>query len=330
LIAGFSIFSAGVLLFAYLFFLPDMRKTTAGKCGCSVLLAGLGALQWYHFHYFSTGSDLLIDRGYLSLLLLVPVAFYFFTRSVLFPEFLFSRQQLFHFLPLGAAFLLPASIVPGLAFLIGTGYTFWFARTVYRVREQSQRFKFEIFFFGLFALMALLALLLGLSLPFIEHFIFYTAYSTSIGVAILLVVAAIIIFPELLRDITEITEMAYARSKLLGLDISVLKEQLHQLMFEDEVYQNENLSMRILADLLAISSHQLSELINTEYGVGFPRFVREHRITHAKRLLIEERDASILSISMMTGFKSQSSFYTAFREVTGVAPGHYRNSSNSD
>jgi len=95
-------------------------------------------------------------------------------------------------------------------------------------------------------------------------------------------------------------------------------------MGKDKLYQNEELSLSLLADQLDLSTHQLSELINTQFDVNFPRYIREQRIIEAKRLLIEEPTTSILSISMETGFKSQSNFYTAFKEITGISPGQYR------
>jgi AraC-like DNA-binding protein len=75
---------------------------------------------------------------------------------------------------------------------------------------------------------------------------------------------------------------------------------------------------------MGISSHQLSELVNTRLGMGFARYVRECRVRAAKALLVSAPAQSILSISMDTGFRSQSAFYAAFKEVTGQSPGDYR------
>jgi AraC-like DNA-binding protein len=95
-------------------------------------------------------------------------------------------------------------------------------------------------------------------------------------------------------------------------------------MTTSKVYQNETLSLSSLAADLGLSGHQLSELVNTRLGMGFSRYIRERRIAAAKELLVAAPSQSILSISMDTGFRSQSSFYAAFKEVTGQAPGDYR------
>jgi len=192
------------------------------------------------------------------------------------------------------------------------------------MRNQRSRFRFEIFFFGLFALMAFAALLLGLSLPWLEHNVFYLAYANSISIAMVLVVSALLIFPELLSDIQLVVELSYAKSKLHGIDTEQKVVELEQLMLHEKPFEDEQLSLATVADLLGLNAHQLSELINTEYGHSFPRFIREHRVRLAKTLLVSEPNASVLAISMMAGFKSQSNFYTAFKESTGEAPGNYR------
>ena len=329
LIAGFSIFSAVILLFSYLFFLPNIRKNFISKLSCAALLISLSGLQYWHYLYFSNDTDLLNNRGYLYLLLFVPMTFYFFSRVVLFPESKLSIYHILHFVPVAIGLFLPVKIIPVIAFLIGTGYTFWIARIIFQLRPQSSRFKFEIFFGLLFALMALLALILGLSVPYINHTIFFGAYASSIGLAMLLVTASVIVFPELLSDIVEITEAAYAKTTLAGVDVDSIRASLERLMVEDKVYQNENLSINMLAEMLDITSHQLSELINTQFDCGFPRYIRERRVSEAKIMLINEPSASVLSIGMATGFKSQSNFYSAFKEITDKSPGNFRKSLDS-
>lgn len=324
ILAGFSIVSSVILLLAYLFFLHEMRKTFVGKLAAAFVLLGLAGLQCAHFLFYSKGIELLNFRSYCLLLMLLPCAFLFFGRETLFHDIQYHWWDSVHFLPLLGGIFLPLALIPALAFTIGSAYTFWFAHKVFQLRDQRRRFKFEIFFFGLFALMAGCALLLGLMLPLIDNGVFYLAYGNAIAVAMILVVAALLIFPELLSDITLVTELAYAKSKLSSVDSEQKLLELEKLMTQDKLYENEQLSLAVLAEAIDLSSHQLSELINTEFGYSLPRFIREHRVRAAKTLLLAEPDTSVLAISMMTGFKSQSNFYTAFKEATGESPGNYR------
>ena len=43
-----------------------------------------------------------------------------------------------------------------------------------------------------------------------------------------------------------------------------------------------------MAELLGLSNHQLSELVNVKLGKGFSRYVREFRIDAAKAMLLDE------------------------------------------
>ena len=95
-------------------------------------------------------------------------------------------------------------------------------------------------------------------------------------------------------------------------------------MVQDRLYENENLSLASAAEQLNVSSQQLSELVNTNFDMSFPRYVRQHRVEAAKQLLADEPESSVLSVSLATGFKSQSSFYTAFKEHTGQTPAAFR------
>jgi len=301
-----------------------MRKSREGKLAAVILLSCLCALQACHYLYFANKTPLLDYRAYGLLLLSIPPAFYFFSQVVIFPDVNYKKQDLLHLTAPVLGLILPISVLAPLGFLFGTFYTFWFVGLIAKLGQHNKRFKFEMFFFSLFAVIALATLALCLSLPYINAKIYYVVYSNAISCSVLLIVCALLFFPKLLSDILLITELTYAKSKLSGVNVKQKCEQLETLMTVDKLFENEDLSLTILAEQLDLTTHQLSELINTEFDYGFPRYVREHRIRQAKHLLVNEGKASILAISMSTGFKSQSNFYTAFKEITGVSPGQYR------
>ena len=325
LLIGFTIFSAFSLIIAYFFFLPGLQKSVYSKLACVVLLCGLASLQWCHYLSLTSSFQALDSRLYLLALLSVPASFYYFSRFVLYPDAAVRITQWLHLLPVIAGFFLPEKTIPPMAFMIGSAYCLWYIHVVLKSRTQQNRFHMERFFFGLFAILALSALLIVVAIPYIEPTLYYLAYGNAIGIAMLLVSTAIMVFPDMLSDIQQAAEMAYAKSKLTGVDVTAKKSQLEKLMRQEHVYQNEKLSLSTMADMLDLSPHQLSELVNTAYGFGFSRLIRTLRIEQAKKLLIEEPKTSVLAISIMTGFQSQSNFYTAFKEVTADSPANYRN-----
>jgi AraC-like DNA-binding protein len=324
LLTGFTLFSAASLAVAYVFFLPELRKNSASRLACVTLLSVLLFLQWNHYLYLTTDFSPLNDRLYLLTLMLVPPAFYCFSRSVLFADAGLGLRHMLHFSPVVAGIFLPEPTIPPIAFMIGSAYCLWFIHLVLKLRHQQNRFAMERFFFGLFAVLAVAGLLLVMMIPYINAHLFYLAYAIAIGVSMLLVNTAVIVFPEMLTDIQQAADVVYAKSTLTDTDVPAKKARLEQLIQDESVYQNEKLSLRHMADMLDLSAHQLSELINTQYGFGFSRFVRTHRIEQAKKLLLEEPDTSVLAISIMTGFQSQSNFYTAFKEITSESPGQFR------
>ena len=326
LLIGFSVISLAVLLSAYLAFFHAVQKTWLGTTACVVLCAGLAGLQLAHLFFLQTGSDLLDSHGYVALLFTVPAAFYFFSRDILLPSVKPSPRDALHAAPFAVGALLPSALVAPAAFVVGAGYSIWLARVVYGMRRNVKRFRFEMFFFSLFAMIAAVVLVLVMSLPWLGSQIFYLFYAASIGLTVMLVTAALLIFPEILTDISEAASVAYANSTLTGIDVDAKVEILQRLMVTDKLYRNENLNLTMLAEAAGLSAHQLSELINTRFGVGFSRYVRDRRVEEAKLVLKEDHRSSALSIGLMCGFGSQSNFYAAFKEVTGKSPAAFRKS----
>jgi AraC-like DNA-binding protein len=321
---GFSIVIALLLFVCYLFFLKSNNKTTKSIVATGLLLLGLTALQLEHLDFVVNQADPLNTLYYRTMLFLVPPMFYFFSRLVLFPNYQLKFYSLIHFLPAVIAFFVEREIAVPIAFIIGTGYCMWLAHIIYGLRNHRKRFEIEFFFFAFFSLLALAVLIFGFSASFIDNAYFYHFYANGITFAYMLVTAALIIYPDLLNEITEAVKLGYSTSTLTNVDIDKQTEQLKQMMQVSKLYQNENLSLSLLAEAMELTPHQLSELINTHYGVSFSQYIREVRVAHAKQLLISEPNSSVLSISLETGFKSQSNFYAAFKDLTGQSPGIYR------
>ena len=323
---GFSIISALVLFFSYVVFFRNLNKSWIAIGSCAVLLFSLSALQVWHIQFLLHDMDLFTHAGYRFWLFLVPPMFFIFSRAILLPGAKNSPLLFLHLSPLLLNLIPRYEVAIVLLFVVGTGYSFWFANLIYSLRSQRARFKVEMFFFGFFAMLAVLVLTMGVSMPYIDHAIFYYFYSNGIALAFILIVTALIIFPELLNDIATVATLSYASSTLKGINIEASLIKLEELMKSNRIYQNENLNLAMLAEAMDLTSHQCSELINVQFGMSFSRYIREQRVAAARHLLLSEPESSILAISLETGFKSQSNFYAAFKEITGQSPGDYRKS----
>lgn len=323
LVVGFSVLSAVILFAAYAFFLSLPTKSWDSLASCAVLLLALVILQLGHLRFVLSDHEPLNSRIYLFALFAAPPAFYFFSRSVIMAGAPKRPYLLLNLLPFFLVFVRKEVALP-LLFLAGAAFSLWFALRIYDLRRDRKRFGIEFFFFSMFSIMAVAVLGFGLAIPYIDSAYFYYFYGSSIGLAFFLIVAVLIAFPELIGDISESGRVKYAASTLTRVDIGAALRRLDETMTGPKVYQNENLSLASLAAEIGLTSHQLSELVNAQLGMSFSRYVRRQRVEAAKTLLVDNPKHSILSISIETGFRSQSNFYAAFKEFTGRSPGEYR------
>ena len=327
LLVGFSIFSALLLSTTHLNCTEYNGKFISRLAGL-LLLAGLSLIQIAHFLFLQDNSGFIYSKFYVALLFTVAPSFYFFSRDVLKVDNIYHPALLLHLIPLLVGVFLPRNFALPLAFFIGTGYVLWLAVIVYGLRAQRKRFKLELIALGAMFIVAFMVLLLGVVLPLVSDYFFYTTYASLIGLTFVVAVYTVIQFPTISTDINEAAQAAYSVSTLKSMDSNKLELRLRKLMEVDKLYALETLSLNSLSEQMEITPHQLSELINTRFNKSFSKLIREYRVLEAKRLLIEEPRSSVLSIGLSTGFTSQSNFYTAFREITGMAPGSYRKSVN--
>jgi AraC-like DNA-binding protein len=328
-VAGFSAVSAVLLLLAYALLISVPGKSIYSVASCVALVAGLSAIQIGHLLYFVGGPEPLDSFYYRLALFVVPSAFYSFGRWAILPGEAFRPAQLIHLLPIPLLLVLPLNVALPILFLFGAGYSVWLGHLVYGLRSQRKQFRFEFLYFTVMSILAVIVLGLGFAIPHIDDAYFYNFYNNAVGVGVAIMLVALVGNPDLIGDLSEAARAKYGTSTLRDVDVEACLAKLNRLMIHDKAYQNESLSLASMASALGISGHQLSELVNTRLGVGFSRYVRECRVNAAKTLLISAPGRSILSIGMDTGFRSQSAFYAAFKEVTGQSPGDYRRGRSS-
>lgn len=326
---GFSLCATLLLLAAHFSVYQSFDIGPLARASCAVLLFGLLLLQWLHARFLLHFDHEFPDWLYQVLLYLVAPAFYLFFRGAMQPrEVEDSRGLLLYVAALPAAFM-PGWLALPLAFALGTAFAFLLLRLAMRLRDQRKRFRLEAVAFAAHGIVALLVLLLGLASNWIGIEWYVLGYSTLIGLGLMASIYTLLRFPDLAANASEAVRSAYANSSLKLLDVDALTARLDQLMRSERIYVDENLSLASLAETLGIGPHQLSELINSKLGIGFSRFVREHRVRAAQAMLIDEPRASVLSVGLSVGFTSQSNFYAAFREITGEVPGRFRRRAGS-
>jgi AraC-like DNA-binding protein len=322
LLIGYSIFAALVLALTHFRAVNYVEQRSSQAAGV-MLLGALAALQAAHFAYLQHGLYWIEGPLYRVLLFAVAPAFYLFAKPLLHAPVRLAAAAV-HFVPVAAAPLVPYRWALPLAFAIGAVYLLWLARSVYALRAERSRFRVELALLAAVFAIAVVVFVLGVSLPWIGDRYFFVVYSSAVGCAFLLVSLVLARTPKLSTEVAEAAREAYAVSTLTHVDCAAVLAKLDALMQEQRAFEDADLDLAALAARAELSPHQLSELINTRLGKSFSRFLRERRVAAARRMLTEAPHASVLSVGLSVGFTSQSNFYEAFREITGMTPGRYR------
>ncbi len=103
-----------------------------------------------------------------------------------------------------------------------------------------------------------------------------------------------------------------------------LIQRLEDIMEADKPYLNPELKSAELAQLLGISTHEFSRLINQHLGKSFSDFINEYRVLEAKDLLVSNSNYTLEAIGNQAGFNSKSAFYKAFKKFQGTTPGQFK------
>ncbi|WP_074407937.1 helix-turn-helix domain-containing protein [Aquimarina megaterium] len=120
-------------------------------------------------------------------------------------------------------------------------------------------------------------------------------------------------------------KVKYANKRLDNSEANIIEAKLHRLFNEDEFFKNPQLKLQNVANLINEAPHDLSEYLNDNLNKSFSQFVNEYRIDEAKRLLQTHTNYTIEAIGYESGFNSKSTFFTAFKKITGLTPTAYIN-----
>jgi len=88
-------------------------------------------------------------------------------------------------------------------------------------------------------------------------------------------------------------------------------------------HYSDDLTLRELADKLNTNKYCLSRLIHNSMDTTFRDILNDYRLRQAESL-IRETNLKLLDISILSGYRSLSTFYRLFSEKYSKSPGEYR------
>jgi AraC-like DNA-binding protein len=122
----------------------------------------------------------------------------------------------------------------------------------------------------------------------------------------------------------EIESRRTEASKTQNLDMASILPRITALMEEEKIFCDEDLSLNGMAREIGVEPYQLSRIINEKFNKNFKSFVNEYRIEEAKKILLNDRGRTIISVAYAVGFNSTTVFYEWFKRLTGSSPKQYR------
>lgn len=121
---------------------------------------------------------------------------------------------------------------------------------------------------------------------------------------------------------------SYSKSGLSDDKAEEILKKLDNYMELEKPFIRSDLKSAELAKALDTSIHNLSEVLNKKLHQTFYEFINEYRVEEVKKLITNDvqKQYTLLTHSIESGFSSKSSFNTTFKKFTGQTPSQFRDS----
>lgn len=104
-------------------------------------------------------------------------------------------------------------------------------------------------------------------------------------------------------------------------------QKLELLFNEQHIYTDSTLNREKVAEKLGISPGYVSQIVNVITGDNFANYINNYRVEAVKEMISnsEYDKYNLLTMGLESGFTSKTTFYKAFKKVTGQTPNEYKN-----
>lgn len=119
----------------------------------------------------------------------------------------------------------------------------------------------------------------------------------------------------------------YHKSALGKAQAQRIADRLETAMRGDHLYLDPGLSLQKLSRHIGVAPNLVSQTLNQKLEETFFDFVNRYRIEAALPRVAEGND-TILTIALDVGFNTRSTFYSAFKQVSGTTPRAYRDAAS--
>jgi AraC-like DNA-binding protein len=148
-----------------------------------------------------------------------------------------------------------------------------------------------------------------------------------VSISIFLYSLAIKSYKQTEIKVENTSQDSYKKSGLSNEKAEQIKQKLFDVMNFEKPFLDPKLNLNQLAEKIEISTHNLSEIINTKLKQNFYDFINSYRVEEAKKLITEDEEGkyNLLAHGFDAGFSSKSAYYSSFKKFTGMTPAQFRN-----
>lgn len=101
------------------------------------------------------------------------------------------------------------------------------------------------------------------------------------------------------------------------------KKKMESICVFIKEHYTEDISREMISETLNMNPDIFSRMFNKYTGKSLPDYINSLRIDEAKKLLLET-DITVSRLAIDTGYENIRTFNRAFKKITGMSPGEYR------
>ena len=107
-----------------------------------------------------------------------------------------------------------------------------------------------------------------------------------------------------------------------------LMQRITELMEEKQLYKVSDLKVSDIANELTTNARYVSDCIKNSTNYSFTQYVNSYRIQHAQQIMLDMPDQKISTIYLDSGFTNETTFFRAFKAITGMTPKDWKSLQN--
>lgn len=120
-------------------------------------------------------------------------------------------------------------------------------------------------------------------------------------------------------------KIKYEKSGLSASELQSIHQKLIEIMANEKLYKNPDLTLAELSQKLNVHQNVLSQVINSAERKNFYDYINLQRVEEFQKLILlpENEKFTLLSVAFECGFNSKTAFNRNFKKATGLSPSEY-------